>query len=283
MGAPAPRPTPLQPYSAPSCRAGLSTIAVFVLAVALLSVALSAIATPLFGLSWWKTLRRCVSISAVLSLWYTVRVVQRLPFRAYGFVPLREGQRHVRFGLAVGAAALGVLCLLGLWSGLCRIDVTPDRARLWRTLLLFVPGALLVSVVEELVFRGMLLRNLLGCSRWFAVSASSVAYALVHLREPAVTWLIWQELAGLTLFGVVLALSALRTRQLWLAIGLHAALAYGARVNKLVCTFPPDPAWSWFTGTSRLVNGVAGWIALVVIGALVVWWTTSTQQRRVTG
>ena len=57
-------------------------------------------------------------------------------------------------------------------------------------------------------------------------------------------------------------------------MGLHAVLAYGARVNKLVIEFH-DLSQSWLSGTSRLVNGLVGWIALGSIGALIWWWTRS--------
>jgi membrane protease YdiL (CAAX protease family) len=135
-----------------------------------------------------------------------------------------------------------------------------------------MPAAGLISVLEELVFRGFILQHLLACSRSIAVTASSVLYALVHLKSPTVSVASGLELGGLCLLGAVLALSVLRTRRLYLAIGLHATLAYGARVNKLLIAFP-DPALSWLVGTNRLVNGLMSWIALLGMGAVVWWWT----------
>ena len=105
-----------------------------------------------------------------------------------------------------------------------------------------------------------------------AVAISGALYALVHLRDSSWTAATYRELFGLFLLGGVLALSYLRTRQLYFAIGLHAALAYGARVNKLVIQIP-DASLSWLTGTSRLINGVVSWIVLLCLGGLLVWWT----------
>ena len=85
------------------------------------------------------------------------------------------------------------------------------------------------------------------------------------------------ELIGLFLLGTVLALSSLRTKQLYLAVGLHASLAYGAGINKLLFTFP-DPSRAWLTGTSRLVNGLVGWVVLLAVGGLIVWWRRSSRQ-----
>lgn len=180
-------------------------------------------------------------------------------------------------GLKIGGAALAAMLALGLVTGACRIMITDDQARLWRTLLLFLPGAVLVSLLEEMVFRGYLLQRLLACSTLTGIVVSSVLYAFVHLKSPEWTPQTWMELGGLFLLGTVLAVSYLRTGQLYLAMGLHAALAYGARINKLLIEFS-DATQSWLTGTSRLVNGLAGWAILGVIGGIMWWWT-----RRVRG
>jgi membrane protease YdiL (CAAX protease family) len=236
---------------------------------------------PWVDLPWWKVFRRCVSIAAAVSLWLCVRRFERRSWASYGLARGREAARQLGVGLLLGLGTLGVMLLAGLLAGACRIDVTPDRLRLWRTVLGFLPAAGLVSVLEELVFRGFILQHLLMASRGFAVIASSVAYAFVHLKgAETVTLATGMELVGLTLFGIVLCLSALSTRQLSLAIGLHAAFAYGARINKLLITCP-DPSRSWLVGTSRLVNGLASWAALLAVAGIIVWWArTSSRQGR---
>jgi len=112
-----------------------------------------------------------------------------------------------------------------------------------------------------------------------AVTVSSTLYAVVHLKTPEWTFLTALELGGLFLLGCLLAFCYLRTQQLYLAIGLHASLAYGARLNKLLIEFS-DPSMAWLVGTSRLINGVASWIALLVIGAAIAWWTGHVRLRR---
>lgn len=242
----------------------------------LISVALSLAVLPWVDLSWWKIFRRCVSIGAALSVWLCARF-ERRSLRSYGLSSGRAGKSDVLFGLFLGLGMLGLMLLLGLASGACRIDVTPDRMKLWRTLIGFLPAAVLVSVLEELVFRGVILQHLFVFSKPVAVAASSALYAIVHLKNSALTLGTWLELGGLFLLGSVLALSYLVTHQLYLAIGLHGALAYGARVNKLVIGIPETPL-SWLVGTSRLVNGLVGWLAVLGIGGIIVWWA-----RRVHG
>jgi membrane protease YdiL (CAAX protease family) len=79
--------------------------------------------------------------------------------------------------------------------------------------LLLAVGA---PLVEELFFRGLLLRALLGRTPpSVAVVASALLFALAHFEAA--------QFAGLAAFGVVLAVLAWRTGRLTLGIGAHAA------------------------------------------------------------
>jgi membrane protease YdiL (CAAX protease family) len=247
--------------------------------VLLIGVLLALLAGPWLELPLWQVFRRCVSIAAAASLWIFIKKFERRSIRSYGLADVGEGKRQLRFGLFLAAATLGLMLVIGLGTGLCRIEITPDRLKLWRTLVGFVPAAAVVAVLEELVFRGFLLQQLLACSKWMAVTVSSALYALIHLKTTVLELGTWLELGGLFLLGVLLALSYLRTNQLFLAMGLHAALAYGARVNKLLIGFP-DPSLAWLTGTSRLVNGLAGWVALLGIGGVILRWAQPTARGR---
>ena len=256
---------------------GWGSVLRFGLSVVVFAGLITLLALPWVDLSWWKILRRSVSIASALSLWLCITRLERRSIRSYGFAAGGAGKREWWFGLLVGAAALALMLGVGLATGICRIAITPDRVKLWRTLLGFLPAAVLVGVLEELVFRGYLLQHLLTWSRAAAVLVTSVLYAFVHLKSREWTFHTSLELGGLFLLGMVLSFSYLRTRQLYLAAGLHAILAYGARVNKLLIEFQ-DVSVSWLSGTSRLVNGVFGWFTLLGIGGLIWWWT-----RRVEG
>jgi len=71
-------------------------------------------------------------------------------------------------------------------------------------------------LIEELFFRGLLLRALLGRMPVpFAIIVSSVLFALAHFEAV--------QLAGLAAFGVVLAYMAWRSGRLGLSIGAHMA------------------------------------------------------------
>lgn len=220
-------------------------------------------------LSWWKVFRRCVSISSFIALWAFMRYLHRQPIRSLGLGAWRAGKRPLFRGAATGVIAALALGAVYLASGACEITVTTAPAKLWGTLLGFVPAAMIIGTLEELIFRGYILRRLMAYSMPVAVAGSSAAYAFVHFRA-AFEWPnTGFELVGLFLLGCVLSLSALRTGQLYLPIGLHAVLAYFARINKLVVAFP-DATLLWLVGTSRLVNGILPWMFLLVIGWVII-------------
>jgi len=254
-----------------SCATNLRRLLWFSLSVVASSVVISGVARYWVDLPWWKVFRRCVSVAAALTLWIFLRRVHGQSFRSLGLGSWSQGKRQLICGVVLGFGAVLLVGGLYLASQVCRVSVHPDRWRLWRTLIGFLPAAGLIAVLEELIFRGYVLQQLLACSRRLAVAGSSAAYALVHLR-PNLAWpSTGFELVGLFLLGWVLAQSFLFTKQLYLAIGLHAALAYCARVNKLLVEFTA-PSLQWLVGTSRLVNGVIAWVALLGVGWIVARW-----------
>jgi len=242
------------------------------------SLILSGLIRLWLDLPWWKIFRRCVSVSAVLVLWLFMRYVHRQPLRSLGLGSWRFGKQPLVQGAMLGFGTVFLVGGLYLGTQVCRIAVTPDQDKLWRVVLGFLPAAGLVGLVEELIFRGYVLQQLLACSTRLAISGSSLLYALVHVRP---TW-VWPasslEFVGLAILGWVLASSVLRTRQLYLAIGLHAGLAYCARVNKLVVEFT-QPSLQWLVGTNRLVNGMVAWLALLGVGRIMARWGNAPAGR----
>ena len=251
----------------------------FGLCTGLISAALTLLIAPWIREPLWVIFRRCVSIGAAISLWLSVKHFERRSLRSYGFSGTGAGKRQLLFGVLLGLGTLGLLFGIGWASGTCRVAITPERSKLWWTVLSFIPAAAIVSILEELVFRGFLLQRLFAFSRPIAVTVSSALYAVVHLKTASLSVGVGLELIGLFLLGSVLSLSYLATNQLYLALGLHASFAYGARVNKLVVQFSPESPASWLMGTSRLVNGLLSWVLLLSVGGLFLWWIRSTRRR----
>ncbi|BCX48970.1 abortive infecation protein [Haloferula helveola] len=160
-----------------------------------------------------------------------------------------------------------------------------------------VPTALVVSVIEEILFRGILLGIFLRAMRpAAAIGLLSFLFAFVHFLEPpegvviadpeasnAGFLLLGQILARfadplsmvsrfsvLFAVGVVLGVARWRTASLWLPIGLHAGWIFCFALFK-ASTWPvpglPEVA-QWLVGMS-LLEGVLP-LAVVVITGLVV-------------
>ncbi len=72
---------------------------------------------------------------------------------------------------------------------------------------------------EELLSRGYHLQTLAsGFNLFWGVVISSAVFGLLHLQNPSATWV---STAGIFFAGIYLAYGYIRTRQLWLPIGLH--------------------------------------------------------------
>ena len=72
---------------------------------------------------------------------------------------------------------------------------------------------------EELLSRGYHLQTIAsGTNLFWGVIISSGVFSLLHLGNPHT---VWMSTAGLFFAGVYLAYAYIRTKQLWLSIGLH--------------------------------------------------------------
>ncbi len=178
-----------------------------------------------------------------------------------GLLPTDDRVWQVVFGFGGALWFLGLMYLAWTVTG----NVRFSRRRSWpRTLrrLLTVPlSAVLGALVEELLFRGMLLADLLA---WLptgpAVAVGAIGFAGAHyVRRVKRTWTFP---AHLTL-GLMLCLTFVWTGSLWLGVGLHA--------GGILMTLGPRP-FIRYTGPAWLVGesvfpyaGVVGVAALIVL------------------
>ncbi|NIR44195.1 MAG: CPBP family intramembrane metalloprotease [Gemmatimonadetes bacterium] len=142
------------------------------------------------------------------------------PLAAVGLPGGREAWSSWLRGAALGGAFIALLAAIQLLAGWLSPVADPGTFFGW---LGSVTGlALLLAVaafVEELWFRGYAFQVLVeGAGPLVAVAVSSVAFAALHLSNPAIGPL---PLLNLALAGVLLAVAYLRTRSLWFATGLH--------------------------------------------------------------
>jgi len=166
-------------------------------------------------------------------VWLVGWLLDRRRFRDFGFSLDRHWWSDLAFGLLLGAVLMTGI-FLAEWSlgwveltGTFRTTVSGEA--FGRAILL--PAALFlgIGILEELLARGYLLRNLaeglafrrLGGARGGLILAcvlSSALFALGHANNPNATWV---SSVNIALAGGLLALGFMLTGQLALPIGLH--------------------------------------------------------------
>jgi membrane protease YdiL (CAAX protease family) len=88
-----------------------------------------------------------------------------------------------------------------------------------RNTLLFFAIFILVGWNEELLSRGYHLQTIAsGLNLFWGVTISSAIFGLMHVFNPGATWI---STAGIFFAGLFFAFGYLRTRQLWLPMGMH--------------------------------------------------------------
>ena len=198
--------------------------------------------------------------------------------------------------LLVGLAMVGSMSGLQLLFGGARLRPVENGPALLETVLLALLSALFIGVLEELVFRGVVLRAFLQAtaSGVWAIVLASLFFALVHFqRVPSDRWkgdststtadalvVAWESLRGsvsqirwdlalgLFLAGSILCLVAMSARSLIPAMALHGGWVWAALVHRrLVETGGGGGVRLW--GGRALLDGAAPLALLAVLLAAV--------------
>jgi membrane protease YdiL (CAAX protease family) len=180
----------------------------------------------LLGLSWagWQTSAIGQSVAFCLALlvagWILTRSVNRRPLTAIGLHPAPPALFHLLLGTLAGGGMMGGIFLVEFATGNCAVVF---RALPTGEILSMVLESATVfgaaAAAEELLFRGYPFQSLIQGIRFVpATLLVSVSFAFAHVGNPNVTPL---ALANIALAGVWLSCAYLRTRALWLPIGLH--------------------------------------------------------------
>ena len=196
-------------------------IAIAVLAYAVMFYAIDGyLFEPLFfwlgGLLVASTFGRL--LAALFANWLALRIFENRTLPAVGLLLNRASVDNLGVGLigGIGSACLvlGVPLLAGA-AHLTRSTAPPSAGTLPFVTLLLIAGAM----AEELVFRGYGFQILLAAAGpWATILPVSILFAALHGANPNSNWLGLVNTAG---FGVIFGYAFLRSRDLWLPIGLH--------------------------------------------------------------
>ncbi len=158
-----------------------------------------------------------------LSIFLARRFLDRRSFVSLGLKLDRFVWRDLLVGIGITFVMMGLIFAIELALGWLTIDalawqVDPVGTVLGQMTLVFI-GFVLVGWNEELLSRGYHLQTLIsGTNVFWGVFLSSAVFGVLHLGNPNATWV---SAVGILFAGIFLAYGYLRTRQLWLPIGLH--------------------------------------------------------------
>lgn len=134
-----------------------------------------------------------------------------------GWAP--ESARQLITGFLSGASAAIVIVLLALLFRLASFERTPSTGSAFAALPLLAVILMFGAVGEELMFHGYAFQHLVRVIGEFAtVLPVGVLFGLAHASNANVTGL---GIFNTIVWGVLLGYAYLRTRALWLPIGLH--------------------------------------------------------------
>ncbi|MBW4671928.1 MAG: CPBP family intramembrane metalloprotease [Cyanomargarita calcarea GSE-NOS-MK-12-04C] len=186
-------------------------------------------------------------------------------FLTYGFVKNISTIGYFLLGFGLGVLTLATVFIGQFSCGWCRFEASSTKLLPSIFLPILLVG-LLVGGVEELVFRGFLLTQLLAdYSVGVAAITSSLIFASLHLaweRRETIP-----QLPGLWLMGMVLVLARfVCSGNLGLAWGLHSAWVWAiATLDTSELIIYTGKAPEWVTGKNKKpLAGVAGIICMLL-------------------
>lgn len=184
----------------------------------------------LLGILFWEPGREqalfwanCLTLPALLAVFKMLTALfEGRPLGSIGLAFHGRWSIELGIGLALGAAMVLAVTVMELGLGAARFSWNPISAEQVAWGGAFYGVLLAVAATnEELIFRGYPLQRLVETvGPVGAVGISSALFGLAHLGNPARTWL---STLNTALVGVPLGVAYLRTRALWLPIGIHFA------------------------------------------------------------
>lgn len=216
-----------------------------------------------------------IDLVAVVGLFLAYKlIIRHLGDDQRDELPLKDAARETGIGLGYGLGLFTLIVLVAAMFGVYRIEGYGGTDGLFAAL---IASTLFPAVSEEIFFRGIVFRwvERFG-GTWAGLIVSSALFGAAHMFNPAATWISTTFIAveaGILLGGIYML-----TRNLWAAIGLHAAwnFAQGGIFGVPVSGLPEEGLInSQLAGPEILSGGPFGLeasiIALVIATAAGLW------------
>jgi uncharacterized protein len=244
---------------------------------------------------------RVLQISMILGFW---KIFKGTGFASMNALGLRGKNKRKDFVLGT---VMSLLCLALYAIGLFALDIYSMKEEISQSFVRIVSGiiftALAVSFLEELFFRGFLYQL---CRREWGIQKALIFnclfFAVVHFLKPLpsamkeVDYLSGFKLLGLAfyqfsstefipyfvllvLLAAMLCWSLERTKNLWLAIGIHAGLILGIQLFGEITRYK-SALPQWYFGGGDIKQGVAALIPLGIQFVVLYFWLNRSGSKK---
>ena len=242
-----------------------------------------------------RVMRRIMMATAVILVFFLRKPLMAGTFAIGGIKQTHEWREQLQMGFLLSTGIFIFFTSYLFASGTKTLQIGAKSVGdviLHLLKILLIAGV--VGCIEEILFRGFILRSFLHSMQTVsAVCASSLFYSLLHFFKAkyliasglsplagfAVIYYsfanIFGNLAGnlpsiigLFLVGVVLSYAFLRTGSLYFSIGLHAGWVFLIKANNLFFNHT-GTSHRWLVGDSKAVTGAVGWGLLMATLILV--------------
>jgi membrane protease YdiL (CAAX protease family) len=199
-----------------ACLAILATM--FLLATGSISVLLAEL-EPIYLLL--GAFLETVAITA--SIFLARRYLDKRSIESLGLKLNRQTILDLLAGIGITLVQMGLIYLLMSWLGWITFEgfawEFDPLSLVIKNTLIFFAMFVLVGWHEELLSRGYHLQTIAsGLNLTWGVIISSAVFGALHLGNPSANWI---STTGIFLAGILFAYGYIRTKQLWLPIGMH--------------------------------------------------------------
>jgi membrane protease YdiL (CAAX protease family) len=160
-----------------------------------------------------------LAVAGLVANLLTMAIFDRRPFVDIGLRVAPVSGLNLALGVGLGGGAAALLLLAPLLAGTGHLLPRSHSEFTWPTLAFYLVTLFFAAAGEEMIFRGYAFQFLIdkigpfGC-----VLPVGVIFGLVHTSNPSATGL---SVLNTALWGVLLGYAFLRSRDLWLPIGMH--------------------------------------------------------------
>ncbi|OGW90201.1 MAG: hypothetical protein A3A73_04765 [Omnitrophica bacterium RIFCSPLOWO2_01_FULL_50_24] len=270
--------------------------------------AASVLLTPVLGpflpmFKFERIFNRLIMIFTVAAAVLFVRS-RRWSLAECGFDFSCAWRRLLAFGFATGAVMVLAISVIEVIWGPRYIRHPMLVSDIVQRFLKGMISGTVVGIVEEFFFRGFIFVQLeKKMKTWIAVCAASIFYSLVHFLDNGQIFIpqtpgardalrllvgyvepiffqtahILPEAVGLFLFGILLTVAFLKTRSLFLPIGIHAGTVFMIKWEASFVRKGYDVSVPWF-GNAPHYDGSLEW-ALIILTSAFIYWIYRTKRQ----